>query len=66
MLRAAGKMLQLAALVLLPAAMLMQLTVGLRAPTGEDSSLSAMLLMLLLGVALFGIGRIVEGYGSSS
>lgn len=66
MLRAAGKMLQLAALVVLPAAMLMQLTAGIRAPTGEDSSLSAMLLLLLFGVGLFGVGRIVEGYGSSS
>lgn len=66
MLRAAGKILQLAALVLLPAAMLMQLTAGMRAPTGEESSLSVMLLMLLLGVALFGIGRIFEGYGSAS
>jgi hypothetical protein len=66
MLRAAGKTLQLAALVVLPAAMLMQLTAGIRAPTGQDTSLSAMLLLLLFGMGLFGIGRIVEGYGSSS
>jgi hypothetical protein len=46
--------------------MLMQLTAGIRAPTGRDASLSAMLLLLLFGVGLFGIGRIVEGYGSSS
>jgi hypothetical protein len=28
------------------------------------NSLSVMLLMMLFGIALFGVGRVVEGYGS--
>jgi hypothetical protein len=64
MLKNLGKLMQIIALLLLPAAMLMQITAGIRA---EDSnfSVSAMLLMLLFGVALFGIGRVVEGYGGT-
>lgn len=65
MLRVAGKLMQIVALVLLPAAVLMQLTAGIRAPTGEGITVSAMLLMLILGVSLFGVGRIIEGYGSA-
>lgn len=48
---------QVAALVLLPVSMLMQITSGMRA-----GSVSAMLLLLLFGIALFGIGRVVEGF----
>ncbi len=54
--RQIGKLLQVAALVLLPASMLMQMTSAMRA------NVSVMLLMLLFGIALFGIGRVVEGY----
>jgi hypothetical protein len=64
MLKPLGKLLQIAGLITLPAAMVMQMTAGLRS-TGEGFSVSAMLLMLLFGVALFGIGRIVEGYSGS-
>ena len=56
MLRQIGKMMQVAALVLLPASMLMQMTAAMRA-----NSVSVMLLLLLFGIALFGVGRVVEG-----
>lgn len=59
MLRPIGKLMQIAALVLLPVSMLMQLTAALRA-----NSVSVMLIMLLFGIALFGVGRLVEGYAS--
>ena len=58
-----GKLLQVVGLVLLPAAMMMQLTGGVRAPTGGGFTVSAMLLMMVLGVSLFSVGRILEGYG---
>ncbi|WP_254507261.1 hypothetical protein [Anatilimnocola floriformis] len=59
MLRNLGKSMQVLALMLLPASMLMQITSAMRA-----NSLSVMLLMMLFGIALFGVGRVVEGYGS--
>ena len=58
-----GKLLQVVGLLLLPAAMMMQLTGGVRAPTGGGFTVSAMLLMMVLGVSLFSVGRILEGYG---
>ena len=61
--RTLGKLLQVAGLVVLPLAMMMQLTAGVRAATGGGFTVSAMLLMTVLGVGLFSIGRIVEGYG---
>jgi hypothetical protein len=59
MLRHIGKLMQIAALILLPVSMLMQITTGMRA-----GSVSVMLLMLLFGIALFGVGRVVEGIAS--
>jgi len=56
-----GKLLQVAGLVLLPVSMMMQLTSGLRAPTG-GFSVSAMLLMMVFGVVLFSLGRLLEGF----
>jgi hypothetical protein len=53
-----GKLLQIAALVILPIGMYLELTGGL----GRSGGLSQMLILLVAGVALFGIGRIVEGY----
>jgi hypothetical protein len=61
MMRSLGKWMQLAGLTLLPVAMVMQLTGGLRAPTG-GVSVSVMLLMMVGGVVLFVLGRFVEGY----
>ena len=55
---------QLAGFVILPLAMFMQLTSGMRAPTGTVS-VSAMLLLMVFGACLFYAGRIVEGYGRS-
>jgi nitric oxide reductase large subunit len=60
--RAFGKLLQMAGLVILPAAMMMQFTAGLRADTGGGFTVSAMLLMTLMGVGLFMAGRILEGH----
>jgi uncharacterized protein YggT (Ycf19 family) len=57
-----GKLLQVAGLVLLPVAMVMQVTRGIRAPTG-GVTVSAMLLMMVFGVVLFLLGRVLEGYG---
>ena len=59
MLRQIGKMMQVAALILLPASMLMQMTSAMRA-----NSVSVMLLLLLFGIALFSVGRVVEGLAS--
>jgi|EndMetStandDraft_3_1072993.scaffolds.fasta_scaffold674348_1 hypothetical protein len=61
--RSIGKFLQVLGLVLLPFGMMMQLTAGVRAPTGGGFTVSAMLLIMVLGAAAFGLGRIVEGYG---
>jgi len=61
--RSFGKLLQVLGLVLLPFGMMMQLTAGVRAPTGGGFSVSAMLLIMILGATLFGLGRIIEGYG---
>lgn len=59
MTRTIGKAMQVLALMLLPISMVMQLTAAMRA-----NSLSVMLLMMLFGIALFGVGRMVEGYGT--
>jgi hypothetical protein len=58
-----GKLMQVAGLVLLPLSMMMQLTGGVRAETGAGFSVSAMLLMMVVGVLLFTGGRLIEGYG---
>jgi hypothetical protein len=52
--RRLGHNMQVAGLVVLPLGMLLQLASAI--------SLGQMLTMMLAGVALFGIGRIVEGY----
>jgi hypothetical protein len=62
MIRNLGKAMQVAGLVILPVAMLMQLTEGIRAPTGSFT-VSAMLIMMVGGVAIFLLGRLMEGYG---
>ncbi len=61
MLRSFGKSLQLLALVILPVAMVIQLSREMRATT-EVSDLSVMLIFLVFGAAMFGLGRIMEGY----
>jgi hypothetical protein len=60
--RTFGKLLQVAGLVLLPASMMMQITGGVRAPTGGGFTVSAMLLLMVFGVVIFSCGRILEGY----
>lgn len=50
---------QIAALVVLPLAIGMQLTDSLHRAFGLDQ----MLIMMVFGVALFYTGRLVEGYG---
>lgn len=56
---------QIAGLVVLPVAMMMQLTTAPRADTGAGFTVSTMLLMMVLGVAVFAIGRVLEGYARS-
>ena len=53
-----GRMMQILALVLLPLAMIFELT-GL---LGRSFGLSEMLIMLVFGISAFLIGRILEGY----
>lgn len=62
MLRSLGKLMQIVALLILPGAMLMEVTAELRT-SNLSSNLSVMLILLLFGAALFGAGRIVEGMG---
>ena len=59
--RSVGKFMQILGLIILPASMLMELTDEMRAPIGL-SSVSAMLLLMCFGAALFGMGRLIEGY----
>lgn len=63
MLRYFGKFLQVAGLIVLPWAMVMQLTAGLRAPTG-NIDVSTMLLLMILGAGMFYLGRMLEGVGA--
>ena len=53
-----GKLLQVGGLVVLPVAMLMELTGML-----GDRALTQMLLMLVVGAVAFILGRLIEGYG---
>lgn len=50
---------QVIALILLPASMLMELTAEMRA-----RNLSVMLMLLVFGVALFCAGHMIEGFGT--
>jgi len=59
--RALGKSLQIAGLILLPLSMIMQLTNVL----GRTIHLSEMVIMLVTGVTAFYLGRLLEGYASS-
>ena len=61
MLRSFGKSLQFLALVILPVAMVIQLSREMRATT-EVTNLSVMLIFLVFGAAMFVLGRIIEGY----
>ena len=61
MLRSFGKFLQILALVILPVAMVIQLTREMRATT-EVTNLSVMLIFLVFGAVMFGLGRVIEGY----
>jgi hypothetical protein len=61
MLRSFGKFLQLLALIILPVAMVIQLTREMRATT-EVTNLSVMLIFLVFGAVMFALGRVIEGY----
>ena len=52
---------QIIGMAIQPIAMVLQLTSEMRAPTG-NVSVSAMLLLMVFGVGLFGLGRLIEGY----
>jgi hypothetical protein len=55
-----GRALQLVGLVLLPTAMLLELSGAL----GRDSGVADMLLMLVFGAAAFALGRFMEGHAA--
>ncbi len=57
LIKSLGKLLQVGGLVLLPVAMLMELTGML-----GDRALTQMLLMLVVGAVAFVLGRLIEGY----
>ena len=61
LMRAIGRFLQLVGLVVLPASIFLEASGVL----GRSFGLSQMVIMLVFGAAAFGVGRIVEGYGSS-
>ena len=61
MMRILGRSLQYLGLILLPAAMILELTHLL----GRSFGLSQMLIMLVFGAAAFYLGRVVEGYARS-
>jgi hypothetical protein len=58
MIAAFGKLLQVVGLVLLPLGMYLELSGGL----GRSGGLSQMLIIFVAGVAMFLIGRLVEGH----
>jgi len=58
--RTLGRGLQIFALVLLPLAMLMQVSNLL----GRQLHVSEMVIMLIAGVAAFMLGRMIEGYAA--
>lgn len=57
--RSFGRALQAFALFLLPLAMFLEMSGSL----GRHGGLSDMLILMGFGIACFGIGRIIEGYG---
>jgi hypothetical protein len=59
--RSFGRFLQLAGLVILPLAMLLEISGSL----GRSGGVSQMLLMLVAGACTFFLGRMIEGYARS-
>jgi hypothetical protein len=58
MLRAVGRLLQFFGLIILPLAMVLEISGSL----DRDTGLSDMLIMLMAGGAAFLLGRFIEGY----
>ena len=56
--RAIGKLMQLSGLALLPLFVVLELSGTL----GRDSGVAELLLAMVFGVAIFYLGRIIEGY----
>jgi len=56
--RAIGKLMQLSGLGLLPLFVVLELSGAL----GRDSGVAELLLAMVFGVAIFYLGRIIEGY----
>jgi len=55
-----GRLIQILALLLLPIAMLMELTHFL----GREFGVADLLIMLIFGLVLFYVGRLIEGYAA--
>lgn len=58
--RSIGRSLQTLALLILPAAMMLEISGAL----GRSFGLSQMLILLVFGIAAFVLGRYLEGYSS--
>jgi hypothetical protein len=61
--RTLGKLLQIAGLVILPVACLIELSSG---SMGRSGGLATMLILMVFGAAAFALGRLVEGYAGSA
>ncbi len=59
--KALGKLMQIAGLLVLPLSMVMELSDFL----GRDVGVADMLVMLLFGASVFFAGRLIEGYAKS-
>lgn len=59
--RAIGKLLQLGGLVLLPVAMVLELTGSLN----RNRGVADMLIMMIFGLSAFYLGRFIEGYSTA-
>ena len=59
--RAIGKLLQLGGLVLLPVAIVLELTGSLN----RDRGVADMVIMMIFGLSAFYLGRFIEGYSTA-
>ncbi len=60
--RSLGRTMQVLGMIILPIGMLMELSGELE--QNIIAGVNDMLIMMCFGIALFGLGRILEGYGS--
>jgi hypothetical protein len=59
--RSFGRALQMFAMIILPLGMVLEFTGGF---SSRPFGVANLLIVMCFGIACFGIGRIIEGYGS--